>query len=191
MASDNFVTTTVSHVFTAKVKDKKGLILDWVREDENVTEFMQVDVSGQADGTNREFVLPDQPVQGQNNINPAEFPTQVKITVNGKMEPVLALDGNKVLLASAPASGSLVFAQYFRKIITDPGLYYIEVTKDLGGTGQFEIMIDTLVEVESIIIESASGGETTFQLTQIPVWPGTFELFENDAVLGEGPQSVK
>ena len=70
LASDNFVTTTVSHVFTAKVKDKKGLILDWVREDENVTEFMQVDVSGQADGTNREFVCQISLCRGKTTSTP-------------------------------------------------------------------------------------------------------------------------
>jgi len=185
LSGDNFITTVYSHVFTAKVKDKKGLIFDWVREDESITELVQGDVSSQADGSNRTFTLADAPVQGDNNTEPANSPRQVKVTVNGVNAVVNAIDGQQIVLAAPPPAGALVIAQYFRENIVAPGLYYFEVTKDFG-TGSFEVMIDTLLEVESIIIASASGGETTFQLQSYPVYPQTFELLENDRALIEG-----
>lgn len=179
LSADNFITTTYSHVFTARVKDKKGLIFDWVREDEIITVLTKADLSAQANGTNKTFVLPDQPVSGNNDTTPATSPRQVVLYVNGVRTPILELTENSVIIQTAPPAGAKVHAEYFKSRLVAPGLYYFEVTKDLDDTGHYEVMVDSLLDEEINIIKSATGSETTYQLPNHPVHKGTFYLYES------------
>jgi len=55
---------------------------------------------------------------------------------------------------------------------TPPGFYFVELTS------KTEFVIDPLFKVElEVLIESALGGETVFQLANCPILSGSFELF--------------
>lgn len=188
LAGDNFIGTVVSHCFTAKLKGKKGLLLDWVKENsEQVTIYTDEDLSSQVDGVNREFTLTYAPTLGSQNIEIAKQGDQaVELQVNGKPYIVpMSYQSKKVMLASPPSAGSNVKARYYRRGLADPGLYYVEVTATQPGSAT--VMVDTLFDYEATIISEATGTESSFQLPHYPIHDRTFTLIENsDFIMTEG-----
>lgn len=188
LSGDNFIGTVVSHCFLAKLKGKKGLLLDWVRENpEQVTILTEENLSSQADGSNREFLLTHFPTIGSQSVELAQQGDRaVEIIIDGKPIIVpMSFQTKKVLLPFAPEAGSEIFAKYFRRGLAEAGLYYIEVLSSAQGSAS--VMVDTLLDYDSLIIESASGSESTFNLPHFPIHDKTFSMIENDNfVMTEG-----
>jgi hypothetical protein len=188
LAGDNFIGTVISHCFLAKLKGKKGLLLDWVRENpEQVTVFVEEDLSSQVDGSSREFLLQHFPTIGSQSIELAQRGDRaVEVLVNGKPFVVpMSFQSKKIILPVAPAMGTNLVAKYYRRGLADAGLYYVEVMTTTAGSAT--VMVDTLLDYESIIIESATGAESSFSLPHFPVHDKTFSLIENDSfVMTEG-----
>jgi len=184
LAGDNFIGTVVSHCFTAKLKGKRGLILDWVRENPNqVTIRTKENLSSEVTGSEREFSLAHFPTLGNQNITPASQGDRVvDVLVNGKSYLVpISYQDKKILLPFPPPIGSEVIAEYYRRGLAEQGLYYIEVTETQRGSAT--VMVDTLVDYESDIILNAVGNEKTFTLPHHPIHDKTFNLFENNKYL--------
>lgn len=172
--SSNFISTRVSHCNVARVKGKKGLLFDWVREDvNNLCVFTDEDVSAQADGNKNYFTLSSQPVQGNGNIEPAVSTKQVLAKVNNLPTAVTSFNGLEVTLANTPPAGAKVVISYYKRNLVPAGLYYIEVVD------KNKVMVDRLLDFSGTIIESATGIETTYQLPKFPVYPNSVDIFED------------
>lgn len=188
LAGDNFIGTVVSHCFLAKLKGKKGLLLDWVRENpEQVTVLVEEDLTSQVDGVTREFLLQHFPTIGAQNIDLAQRGDKaVEVSVNGKQVVVpMSFQSKKILLPTPPPAGTSVVAKYYKRGLADAGLYYLEILS--SSVGSASIMVDTLLDYESVIIDSATGSESSFSLPHFPVHDKTFALIENDGfVMTEG-----
>jgi hypothetical protein len=181
LAGDNFIGTIVSHCFTAKLKGKRGLVLDWVRENPNqVTLLTHEDLSNQVTGSSREFTLSYFPTLGSQNINLARQGDRVvEALVNGKSYLIpVGYQDKKILFPIVPQLGSKVSVTYHRRGLVDQGLYYIEITDVQRGSAT--AVVDTLLDYASEIISDAEGNETVFQLPHAPIHDKTFTLIEND-----------
>src|SRR5271166_787519 len=109
LAADNYISEVVSHCFVAKLKGKKGLFLDWVREDEqDITLRVTDDVSSQVAPNNATFTIMAVPVQGKGTVDQAISPRQVHATVNGVKTEIVEVQHQTIILASAPPSGAAV-----------------------------------------------------------------------------------
>lgn len=180
LASDNHIGTVTSHVVLASLKGKKSLLFDWVRENPAAITEPFTDHLIQTTLDNRVFTLTYEPVEGPGNLTPSKSPRQVRIKVDGHWAEAISLSGNEVILEKAPPVGAEVLVTYFRRNLAPSGLYYFELSKKGAG---FEVMVDCLLEYNKVIIPSATGTETTFQLPYHPIHPKTFELVENDKFL--------
>ena len=179
LAADNFMAIVESHCFMAKLKGKKGKFLEWVKEDEqDITNRVTEDLSSQVAPGNATFTISAIPCEGKGNVNPTRTPRHVEVSVNGERRAkVILVNGTQIILEEAPPSGAEVFITYWKRVLIQAGVYYVELSEvDLYGGGQ--VMVDPLYDVKMTILQNAVGNETSFQLTQFPVFQGTFELVE-------------
>jgi hypothetical protein len=180
LAADNFIGTVVSHCFTAKLRGKRGLLLDWVKENANqVTIYTEEDLSAQVAGS-REFTLQYQPTKGNQNVELAKQGDPcVELLINGRpMRVPLGYEDKKILIPSSVSNGATVIAKYYRRGLVRAGLYYVEVIDVQRGSAS--VMVDSLLDFEGEIIKESTGFEPTFNLPHFPVHQNTFILTEND-----------
>lgn len=184
LSADNFIATMKSYCFLASLKGKKGLMIDWVRENPNdITKFFKDDLSSQVVGTSTQiFNLAWQPVEGNGNIAHANSPNQVKVHVNGRHVETHSLNGQKLILKHPAMATDTVIAEYNIRKLAKAGLYYIELI-ELGKPGSpGKVVVDPLYYFNETIIQKTTGTETTYELPY-PIFKNTLDLSENGLYL--------
>lgn len=177
LAADNFIATIKSYVFSAGLKGKKNLLLDWVKENPaTITKFIKDDLTAQISANNLFFTLNNLPVEGSGNLNPATSDRQINIYVNNLKVKTLGYENQKIILEKAPVPGDEVRAEYYIRNLIQPGYYYFEMLSAK------EVAVDPLYLFDQIIIPEATGYETNYTLP-FPVHANSLEFVEGDRLL--------
>ena len=184
ISSDNFIATMKSYTFLASLKGKKGLLIDWVRENPNtITKLYKDDLSSQVHGTSTQiFNLCLQPVEGNGNVTHAKSPDQVRVFINGHRVETHSLNGQKLILKHPALATDQVIAEYNIRTLAKAGLYYIELIDLDPLTKAGKVAVDPLYYYNEVIIPKTTGTETTYELP-FPIFNNTLDLSENGLYL--------
>jgi hypothetical protein len=171
MSADNYMADIYSHVRLIKQKDHPGTSIEWVKEDEPaITVREEEDFT--VDPTQRLYTVRYPVLSGPGNTTPADNAGQVRVTINGAVINAEALIGQGVLLPRAPNVGDVLKMSYYRRAITDPGLYQISFLSD----DQFVVSVMYEITGE-VLIQNTTGLETTVTLQRAPITPNSERLY--------------
>lgn len=162
MSADNFLSDLFSLVKLTGEAEYPQTSIEWVRENQgNITELYTEDVSSQFDSTIRVFSTTYPILKGPGNPQYAEDPGQVTIKINGIDTFSQYVYGKKseVWLHRAPAASDTVTIQYYRRLIEDPGIFFIDFISD----NQFLVNPYYIIENE-VVINKIAGTETSVSL---------------------------
>lgn len=162
LSPDNFMSDLFSLVKLVKQSTYPGLAIEWVRENEgNVTEITTEDVSSQLDPTIRVFRTSEPILAGYGNVDYADDPGQVRVTIDGtKTIPQFVYGETRyVWLDIAPSSGATVEISYYHRTIVVPSIHIVEFIED----DQFTVGMIYVIENE-VLVEETTGLETTADL---------------------------
>lgn len=193
LSADNFQGTVCSYTTYAKHKGSKSLSVEWVREDtEHLAERIhREDFSHQFTDfpqLNRTVTLNESFVADKFNLNFAKSHKSVAVYVNNQKVMPWFVDGERgqIILSEVPLANSTVEVSYWSRNLAAPGIYQLEITDGDPTIGKFEFMLDALLDKEEVVIDKATGNETSARLKNYPVWPCSLKLRENGSLLEEG-----
>lgn len=162
MSADNFLSDLFSLVKLTGEAEYPQTSIEWVRENQgNITELYTEDVSSQFDSTIRVFNTTYPILKGPGNPQYAENPGQITVKINGEETFAQYVYGKKseVWLHRAPAASDIVTIQYYRRLIEDPGIFFI----DFIANNQFTVSPYYIIENE-VVINKITGTETSVSL---------------------------
>ena len=176
MSADNYMADISSHVRLARVDNDPGLSIEWVRENSLAITKQEKDedVSSQVNPTQRRFFTVNPIVAGRGETHYATNPGQIIVTVNGEKVMPEFISGRDqiVMLRDCPPPGASVKVTYFYRILSAPGLYVVDFTED----NQFFIGPILVIE-DQVLIEKITGIETTANLGNTLIYPGSEDLY--------------
>lgn len=162
LSPDNFMSDLYSLVRLARESTYPGIAIEWARENAgNITELTTEDVSAQVDPTQRRFFTTDPILAGKDNLEYADNPGQVKVTIDGTETLCQSVDGEnrEVLLLRSPGSTQTVEITYYHRNIVDPSFNFLDFVAD----DQFQVTTLYVIDQE-VLIERTDGTESTAQL---------------------------
>lgn len=175
MSADNYLADISSHARLARQSNYPGLAIEWVRENTlEITKETEEDVSNQVGPTQRRIITNHQICAGGGDTRFADNIGQVIVKIDGEQVFPEFVDGKTkiIMLRDAPLAGSVVKVHYFYRNIVNPGIYVIDFTED----NQFVVGPIFIIE-EEVVIEGASGTETSASLDHNLIYPSTEELY--------------
>lgn len=175
MSADNYLADLISHVRLGKFSNAPGISVEWARENgPNMTDYVEENVSGKVDPTQRRFFTDHPMCSGRGNTAYATNVGQIRVTIDGA--PVLPefIDGKKglVMLPYAPSNASTVVCSYHYRTVDIPGIYIINFTSDT----EFNVLPTYVVDRE-LVIERTTGAETEAYLGHTPVYNETDRVY--------------
>jgi len=193
LSADNFQGTAYSLTTFAKHKYNKGLSLEWVKEDEAhlTSKMYRQDFSAQIPAGYQGVYsltinLDEHMLKGGRNLEYANGIRDVEVYVNNsKIVPIVVSGKDKQIVIPPVLPNSVIEVSYWIRNIAVPGVYQVEITGGDPVLNRWEFMVDPLLEKEDILVEKASGTETSFQTTHRPIYRGSLKLRENDYLMVE------
>ena len=190
LSADNFQASVYSFVTLTGYKNSPSLSIEWAKEDalHLSNKIEKEDVSHQFTSINNVITLSQEIVKGQTDLFYANSFSDVEVYINNNRVVPSQVDGQKktIILPTAPLINSKVEVTYWVRNLVAPGVYQFEVTEADPVTEKYAFMIDCLLDKEEILINSATGTETSTQLTYTPVYPNSLTLYENDELMSQG-----
>jgi len=192
LSADNFQGTVYSYTSFAKHSNYPGLSIEWVREDSShlATWIYREDFSDQFTVPNTIINFNTSMVRANNDLSFADNIKNVEVYVNNNRVIPYTVDGaNKIVtLSTVPPINSKVEVSYWVKNLASPGVYQIEIVDGNPGvcdpkTTKFAFMVDPLLEKNEILIEKATGHETSERLNYYPIYSKSLRLKENGSIM--------
>lgn len=172
LAADNFKGEFYSHVSLFKLHNKPGKSVEWAKENQGGIFYeKKEDVSSQIDGYTRTFTVSHTIILDDIDHHPLRKDIAVVVTYPDGSQRNLEIQsiGEKTvtLFESIPLGYELEVI-YVVKNMAEEGFYYIEITdKD-------EYIVAPLLRKKELLVERATGAETSFDLSFTPLEESEF-----------------
>jgi len=197
ISADNFQGNVYSYVTVAKHKNFPGMSIEWVREDEShlTTRIYKQDFSNSTSpivGPNNAPIqikinIDQNMLKGGKDLSYADDIRNVEVFVNNSKIVPLSVDGEKkeIIISSLPMTNPKIEVSYWIRNLAPAGIYQLEIIGGNPVIGKFEFMLDVLLDKYEVLIEQATGKETSVQLSYSPVFKKSLILKENNAIMTE------